>query len=149
MEIFKAEENDLPDILELQRLAYRDNAKRYNDFGIAPLTQTLEGLREEAKSSVILKSVEEGKIIGSVRAFEKDGTCYIGRVIVHPDFQNRGIGKKLVTAIEENFKGTRYELFTGILDEKNLAFYAKLGYQRFRTERVSDRLSLVYLEKNA
>lgn len=142
-----ATKNDLEDILGLQKLTYQENAIRYNDFTISPLTQSIEGLEEEAESSIILKVVENGKIIGSVRAFEKDGSCYIGRLIVHPGFQNRGIGKKLMKAIEKCFEGTRFELFTGHLDEKNLYFYEKLGYKRFREENISDALRLVYLEK--
>lgn len=118
-----ATKNDLEDILKLQKLAYQENAIRYNDFSILPLTQTLEELKKESESSIILKVVEGGMIVGSVRAFEKDGSCYIGRLIVHPGYQNKGIGKKLMKAIEKCFEGVRLELFTGYLDEKNLAFY--------------------------
>lgn len=145
----RASEIDLTEILSLQRLAYHENAERYNDFEILPLTQTLEDLREESKSSVILKSVHEDKIIGSVRAFKKGINCYIGRLIVHPDYQNKGIGRKLIAEIEKIFEGSRYELFTGHLDEKNLAFYEKQGYKRLREEKINDGLWFVYFEKNA
>ncbi|MDP4180359.1 MAG: GNAT family N-acetyltransferase [Bacillota bacterium] len=95
-------------------------------YNILPLTQTLEELFEEAKNSTILKAVVENKMVGSVRAFEKDGSCFIGRLIVHPDYQNSGIGRKLMADIENNFGCIRFELFTGHLDKKNLAFYDKL-----------------------
>jgi GNAT superfamily N-acetyltransferase len=138
---------DLEEILKLQKLVYHENAVRYNDYTIAPLTQTMEDLKEEANSSIILKAVEDGKIVGSVRAFEKDGSCRIGRLMVHPDYQNRGLGKKLMRAIEKCFSVLRYELFTGHLDEKNLAFYAKLGYRRFKEVEIKDGLRFVYFEK--
>jgi GNAT superfamily N-acetyltransferase len=86
-------------------------------------------------------------IVGSVRAFEKDGSCYIGRLIVHPGYQNKGIGKKLMKAIEKCFEGVRFELFTGHLDEKNLTFYEKLSYKKFREEKINDDLRFVYFEK--
>ena len=140
---------DLDEILELQKLAYKSEAEIYNDFTIPPLTQTLEDLKQEAKESIILKVVENGRIVGSVRAFEKDGTCYIGKLIVHPEYQNKGIGKKLMAAVEKCFKVVRYELFTGHLSEKNLALYEKLGYKRFREEKINDGLEFVYLEKKA
>ena len=82
---------DLNDILDLQKLAYKSEAEIYNDFSIPPHIQTLEDLEHEAKESIILKVVEDGLILGSVRAYEKDGTCYIGRLIVHPEYQNKGI----------------------------------------------------------
>jgi GNAT superfamily N-acetyltransferase len=88
-------------------------------------------------------------IVGSVRAYEKDGSCYIGRLIVHPGYQNKGIGKKLMKAIEKCFKGVRLELFTGHLDKKNLVFYERLGYKRTRNEKVNDDLQFVYFEKRA
>ena len=140
---------DLNDILDLQKLAYKSEAEIYNDFSIPPLIQTLEDSEHEAKESIILKVVEDGLILGSVRAYEKDGTCYIGRLIVHPEYQNKGIGKKLMKAVERCFDGVRYELFTGHLSEKNLALYEKLGYKRFREEKINDSLRFVYLEKKA
>ena len=142
-----ASKGDYEEILNLQKLAYQSEAAIYNDYGIPPLTQTLKEFQEEAKSRIILKIIEDRKIVGSVRGFEKDGTCHIGKVIVHPDYQNKGLGKMLVNAIEKCFEGARYELFTGYLSEKNLALYGKLGYKRFKSEKVTDVLQLVYLEK--
>lgn len=147
-EVDIATKDDLDEILKLQKLAYQSEAAIYNDYGILPLTQTLEELQEEAKSSIVLKIIQDRKIVGSVRAFEKDGTCYIGRLIVHPEYQNRGIGKKLMHAIEGCFRGARYELFTGHLSDKNLALYEKLGYKRFRAQDITDNLKFIYLEKD-
>jgi GNAT superfamily N-acetyltransferase len=148
MKILKAQKEDLPEILALQKLCYYEHAVKYNDFNIPPLTQTLEEIETESGSCIILKAVEETKIVGSIRAFEKDGTCFIGRVIVHPDYQNLGIGRKLMSEIEMLFNGAaRFELFTGFRDDKNLYFYNKLGYKPFKNVKVTEDLTLVYLEK--
>jgi len=51
-------------------------------------------------------------------------------------------------AAEERFADVaRYELFTGYRDEKNLAFYAKMGYRRFREEACEDGMTFYYMEK--
>jgi hypothetical protein len=50
-------------------------------------------------------------------------------------------------AIEKSFEGVRFELFTGHLDEKNLTFYEKLGYKKFKEEKINDDLRFVYFEK--
>jgi hypothetical protein len=42
---------------------------------------------------------------------------------------------------------TRYELFTGDRSERNLTLYRRLGYQQVRTECLSPRVTLVFLEK--
>lgn len=148
MEILAAQPEDLPEILELQRVCYTENAQRYNNFNIQPLTQTLQDFESEIKECTILKAVDQSKIVGSVRAFEKGGTCYIGKLIVHPDFQNKGLGRMLMNRLEMEFENAlRFELFTGFRDEKNLYFYQKIGYIPFKQASVTDNLSLVYLEK--
>jgi ribosomal protein S18 acetylase RimI-like enzyme len=139
---------DAEEILSLQKLAYRSEAAVYNEFNIPPLTQTLEEIKDEFNSKIVLKVVFNGKIIGSVRAFLKEETCYIERLIVHPDFQNQGIGTKLMNEIEKNFSNAkRFELFTGHKSARNIHLYQKLGYRAFKTEKITDNLKLVYLEK--
>ena len=148
MEIARAEYNDLPSILELQKTCYKENAERYNDLTIQPLTQTLEELQKEHKEQSILKAVEGGVIVGSIRFFEKDGSCHIGKVIVHPAFQNKGIGKLLMAEAEKISSGAKkFVLFTGHRDEKNLYFYEKLGYKRVRVEETGGPVKFVHMEK--
>jgi len=62
---------------------------------------------------MFLNTLEEGEIVGSVRAYLERGTVYIGRLMVKPDSQNNGIGTRLMQAIEDHFRmADRYELFT-------------------------------------
>ncbi len=146
--IEEVKEADLPAVLELQRAAFREEAVHVGDPSIKPMTQTLEGLREELATSVVLKYVEGGEIIGSVRARVVEDTCYIGRVVVHPDHWRKGIGRALMQAVEEHFPHVRrYELFTREDHDTTRPFYRSLGYVPIRTERYSDALVFVYLEK--
>lgn len=139
---------DAQSILELQKLAYVSEAEIYNDYDIDPLTQTLDSLQDDFEKQVFFKVSVNGKIVGSVRGYVDNGTCYIGRLIVHPEFQNQGIGKQLMNKIESFFKyAERYELFTGHRSERNLYLYQKLGYSVYKTEQVNDNLVLVFLEK--
>lgn len=157
MHIERAVLADAQAILDLQKLAYRQEAAIYDDYTIAPLHQTLAEMEKDLRGKVVLKAVVEGRIVGSVRAHSaalretgqaRDGTCFVGRLIVHPDHQDRGIGTRLLGEIEACFAGVqRYELFTGHRSEKNLHLYGRLGYRPLRTERLNDRLTLVYLEK--
>jgi ribosomal protein S18 acetylase RimI-like enzyme len=141
--------NDAQEILDLQKLAYQIEAKRYNDYTLPPLTQTLEEIQTDFQKMAFLKAVIEGKIIGSVRAYLADNTCFIGRLIVHPDFQNQGVGTKLMNEIEDRFKqAKRFELFTGHKSEGPLHIYHKLGYQEFKRKDL-DTHTLVFLEKTA
>jgi ribosomal protein S18 acetylase RimI-like enzyme len=141
---------DAPEILALQKLAYLSEAEITQDYTIPPLTQTLEEIEREFQTRTVLKVILDGKIIGSVRAYLQEGTCYIGRLIVHPDFQNQGIGAKLLRELEGRFADARrYELFTGEKSERNLYFYQKLGYRIFRKEELTDKVTLMFLEKES
>jgi len=113
--------DDLPAILSLQRLAYQSEALLHDDFTIPPLTQNLESLQADYNAGVILKPITpEYEIIGSVRGRYCEDTLHIGRLIVHPSFQNQGIGTALLLAMEALYPHTRYELFTSDKSEKNL-----------------------------
>lgn len=150
MVIERATITDAEEILSLQKLAFQSEAEIYGSFNIAPLTQTLEELKEEFSSKIVLKAVSNGRIIGSVRASLKEETCYIGSLIVHPDFQNQGIGTKLMNKIERAFShAKRFELFTGDKSVRNLHLYQKLGYKTFKAEKINDNLKLLYLEKSS
>jgi len=149
MRIERAEISDVEEILALQKLAYKSEAEIYNDFNIPPMVQTLESIEKGFENQFFIKVLVDGRIIGSVRAYAEEGTCYIGRLIVHPDFQKRGIGTKLMNEIEKIFSTyQRFELFTGDRSEKNIYLYQKLGYKIFKTAKITDQTTIVYLEKN-
>lgn len=148
MIIEKATREDLPEILALQKIAYQSEASIYNDFAIAPLTQTLEELRYDFDQHTFLKATDKDLLIGSVRACIQDKTCYIGRLVVHPDYQNKGVGTHLMKEIEKKFKeAKRFELFTGLRSKRNLYLYQKLGYRLYKAEKLNSHLVLVFLEK--
>ncbi|TYP74803.1 acetyltransferase (GNAT) family protein [Paenibacillus methanolicus] len=89
-----------------------------------------------------------GALVGSVRGSLTEGVGLIGKLIVHPDYQNRGIGKRLMASMEAAWReAKRFELFTGDRSEKNMRLYEKLGYRVCRTRQVHEGLTLVYMEK--
>lgn len=148
MIIARAEEADLERILSLQREAYLSEARLYDDFTIPPLCQTIEDLRVEFRAKVILKAVIEQDLVGSVRVSLTGETCLLGRLIVAPAAQGRGVGSALLCAGEAVFPDARWvELFTGSRSTQNLRFYEKRGYVRSREETLSPRVTLVYLRK--
>jgi len=149
VEITKASFEDLKTILVLQKQAFLSEADIYNDFDISPpLLQTLEELTKEFSESIILKAVLGDFIVGSVRGFQVDETVFIKRLIVNPNYQNQGIGTKLMKSIEDSFKNNkRYELFTGHKSKRNLHLYQKIGYKEFKRIPIHENLTMIYLEK--
>jgi ribosomal protein S18 acetylase RimI-like enzyme len=149
MQIKKATYEDLPQILNLQRLAYLSEAELLNDYSIQPLTQTLEDLENEFAQNIILKITNEnnGEIIGSVRAEQKNERVYIGKLMVHPSYQNKGFGTELLKAIETFYENKIFELYTSSKSEKNLSLYKKNGYKEFKRQKMSEEFEFVFMEK--
>ena len=148
MQIEPSTINDAAEILALQRLAYLSEAEIYNDFTIHPLTQTLAELVTEFSTHTVFKAVQQGRIVGAVRTLLVDGTCHVGKLIVHPAAQNQGIGSALMRHLEGSFpEAGRFELFTGHKSLRNLYLYDKLGYREFKRVPANGQLWLVYMEK--
>ena len=127
MIITSAEKEDLGQILELQKLAFRAQAEIYNDFSIPPLIQTLEDIEQDILTQTYLKAVINKKIIGSVRGYESNKTCYIGRLIVHPAYQNQGYGKAIVNQIINFVQEKGDVLYLETQNEANIKYYHHLG----------------------
>lgn len=142
---------ELPEILKLQKMAFLSEARMLNNFNITPLTQTLEELEYESGNCTVLIGREETsrQIIGSIRAYEDRERVYVGKLIVHPHYQNRGLGTKLLQAIESYSKNKIFQLHTISKNFKNLYIYQKAGYTEFKREKISENITFVYLQKNS
>jgi ribosomal protein S18 acetylase RimI-like enzyme len=143
---------DAEQILKLQYLCYQSEAALYDDYGIEPLTQTLDDLRAELSRGIVLVARLGTEVVGSVRGWTAgSGTAEITKLCVHPRMQGHGLGARLLSAIEEQLAGDgatrRYQLFTGHRSENNLRLYQRLGYAPVATEQVSRKLNLITLEK--
>ena len=142
-----ADKEDLPTILELQYLAFWKEATEYNDFTIEPLQQTINAVEEEFKKFTFLKAIDEsGMIVGSTRGYVNEGTSYIGKTFVHPDFQGKGIGSKLITILESLNSAPRFEINSSVRCPQNIRLYEYLGFSRFK-ETTTENNGFVYLEK--
>ena len=151
MKIEKANASDLAEILALQHLAYQSEARLFSNQDIPPLRQTIEDLTGEyQKSGVEFWEVQsQGRIIGSVRTERVKDTVFIGKLMVLPDCQKQGIGSQMMKMLEQVHSRCRMELFTSTRSLSNIRLYEKLGYQKFREQKVNEELTLVFMEKMA
>ena len=146
--IVRAHPADAEEILALQRLAYVVEARLYDDWQLPPMTQSLDDLLVEFEEMTILKACSDGVIIGSVRGRQTGDSCYIGRIMVHPDHRRHGLATQLMVEIEGHFPDvTRFHLFTGSRSAGNLKLYLSLGYRVVGEEAYSPKIGIIFLEK--
>lgn len=169
--IQEATVEDAPELLALQKTAYQSEAELYGDDSLPALQQTLEELKSEfdrrpqreamvlgARGAgpdehtdrvIFLKAVVNGKIIGSIRGYAVDDTAYLSRLIVHPYFRRRGIGKKLLREIETKFAQVRrFETKTGHQSGHNHRRLETMGYRSYKTEALNPNINWIHFEKN-
>lgn len=147
--VTKATSEDLLEILHLQKLAFSEVALLMDNFDLPPLQQTLEDLCKEYENNVILKYIStDGTLVGSVRGYvDSNDVCHVGKLIVHPGYQNQGIGKTLMYEIEKYFPACRkFVLFTGEETPNTLHLYEKVGYYIVSKEKMGG-LSMIFMEK--
>ena len=108
-----------------------------NSENIAEITKKLH---EEAKSSHGMPRVEEvsfsakndtGEVIAGIVGYIMYGSVFIDILWVEKAFRRKGLGRKLVTLLEEYAlsKGVKFSFVTSMSFWKALDFYKKLGYE--------------------
>ena len=151
MRIGPAEPADAGEVFTVQRAAYVTEAQHYGDAHIAPLTESVDEVSAAIAAGHVLVARDGGRLVGAVRGSVEDRTCHIGRLVVAPDMQGRGIGKALLAAVEALHldRVERFALFTGHLSEGNLRLYRAAGYDETHIVTVDASVSLVHLAKSA
>ena len=135
------------ELLTLQRAAYVTEAQLYDDIRLPALVQTPDELADELARSSCLAALAGSRLVGAVRTRERDGVLHVGRLVVAPDLQGRGIGTRLLLAAERSTALPRATLFTGARSDANLRLYRRHGYVETAREPVRPGLELVHLVK--
>jgi len=130
LKIEKAFLTDANGILKVQKLAFQLEAEIHWNFSIPPLIQTIESIQKEFSHFQFYKAIIGENIIASVKVqIIKNNILWIARLIVHPEYQNLGIGKKLMQFVEDKYNNvTAFELFTAEKSQRNNRFYINMGY---------------------
>ncbi|WP_241665775.1 GNAT family N-acetyltransferase [Prescottella subtropica] len=126
---------DAGERLTLQRAAYATEAQAHNDPILPPLTQTLTEIVDELSDpAVVATGLRDANI---------------GRLIVAPDRQGRGLGTRLMSQVERELSEpvTMLRLFTGEHSTGNLRLYRRLGFEETHRTPTPAGYALVHLAK--
>lgn len=122
---------DAGEILTLQRACWVQEQQANPGVRIHALEEDLETVRRWIAADTVLVLRSAGRLVGAVRARLHGTTWDIGRLMVAPDLQGRGLGRRLLEAVEAAAPPsvTTYELFTGAGSTRNQKLYKKAGYR--------------------
>lgn len=144
---------DAEQILKLQYLCFQQEARLYDDYGMQPLTQSLDSVRGELVDGHAMVARLDTEVVAAVRGrVVEDQVAEIAKLIVHPRLQGHGLGSRLLRMMEDSFaeRGFPVRLFrlrSGHRSEGNLRLYRRLGYTPVAEHPVHRRLRLVTCEK--
>jgi tRNA (guanine37-N1)-methyltransferase len=123
--------SDAAELFTLQRACWVQEQQANPGVHIPPLHEDLSDVQSwlEEWTTLVLRS--NGRLVGAVRGHLAGETWDIGRLMVAPDLQGRGIGRLLLDAIElaAPAAATGFVLFTGAGSERNIRIYRKAGYR--------------------
>ena len=84
-------------------------------------------------------------LVGLIETAQEEDRILIVNVAVAPDFQGRGLGRKLMAQAEEIAASCgvgRIRLYTNKRFEANIRLYGRLGYRVDREEDVGDGIAI-------
>ncbi|MBX9689747.1 MAG: GNAT family N-acetyltransferase [Candidatus Obscuribacterales bacterium] len=140
LQIELAQELDVDELEELVNLAYRGGKASVSWKNEHHLVQgpriskaDLKHYISEKDSAIYLCRNESRRILGAVHIEKHADQAHIGMLSVDPDYQNYGIGKKLLLFAGDfareklNCREAKMFVFAG--REELLAWYQKMGYE--------------------
>ncbi|MDJ0361912.1 GNAT family N-acetyltransferase [Rhodococcus sp. H29-C3] len=146
---------DAGELFTLQRAAYVTEAQAHEDLNLPPLVESLTEVTNELdKPEVDSFGLRDGaqRLVGAVRVrvLPANARCAeVGRLVVAPDVQGRGLGSRLLELVEERLSEdiTELKLFTGEHSVGNLRLYSRFSYRETHRVPTANGYALVYLSK--
>ncbi len=132
------EDGDNATMLEIEKLCPQGNEKHAMGVDKSPDAIARYKLYDDWK---VLVAEEEGEAVGWIGwtvkhdPIQEEQYVYLAEVIVHPEYQGRGIATKLVTEVENNARETGSgHIYCYIFEPNDVsqALFGKLGYSNMR-----------------
>ncbi len=137
IDLIKAKDDDIEEINDLINLSYRGQEGWTKETEIvsgnrSTRHETIDYLNDPNAHLLIVR--EEEQIISCICVEIKNEGTYIGYFAVHPDHQDRGLGKKVLKRAEEfsKFKLKVSKLIMVVVSQRTelIEYYERRGYKR-------------------
>ena len=137
-------------LLALQTVAFEPEALACQERAIPPLQESVDAIAEHIRTATVLKAVDGERLVGAIRGIVTGDTCLIRVLAVAPEAQGRGLGARLLRAIEDAHpQVARFELTTNMVMARNVRFYLRHGYDLVEEIQHSPKIRLASMRKIA
>lgn len=152
IELLPAKESDIKTIWQMQVEAFTELLKKYQDYDTNPAAETCDRIsqRFEQPYTYYYFIMANNKKVGFIRIVDKKdgGKKRVSPIGILPEYRNKGYAQEAIKAAEEIHGVDNWNLDTIITEEANCHLYEKIGYRKTgKTERINDKLTLVFYEK--
>jgi tRNA (guanine37-N1)-methyltransferase len=131
LDLAPATRADAGELLTLTRACWLQELWANPGVTIPALEESLDDLLDSLDLWTTFAARAGGRLVGSCRGRAEGEVWDVGRVMVAPDLQGRGLGRYLLDLIEQAAPAevTSYQLFTGAGSVDNIRMYKKAGYR--------------------
>lgn len=144
IEIKRTKHNEIETLLVIQKDAFKEDLKRYQDFESSPATESYERLERKVNLFHHYTIYIENQVAGGLDIRDLGEHIRLNRIFLHSDYHNQGYGKEIMKIIEEMYPHIKkWSLDTPKDHIKNRYFYESLGYVFIGEHQINDRLTLV------
>ena len=111
------------------RIEPEEVVELYRANGWSSAEKPVELLAALRNSHTLATARIDGRLAGLGNAIS-DGhlVVYYPHLLVHPDFQGRGVGRRLMAALQERYRGFHQQMLTA--DGRAIEFYKRMGFER-------------------
>ena len=134
-------------LLTIQRAAYTVEAELIGSSAIPALTESLEALQQSGET--VYGYWLDEQLAGAI-SYKREGTVLdIHRLVVHPAYFRRGIGKTLVSFVEQIEESiTTIVVSTGARNIPAKRLYRQLGFVETGDKEIVPGLFITQFEKH-
>jgi tRNA (guanine37-N1)-methyltransferase len=141
---------DAGELYTLQRACWLHEMEANPGVEIPALLESLDDVRRWLGEWTVrvVREPSSGRLVGAVRGRVDHGEWDIGRIMVAPDLQGRGLGRALLELVQDLAPAevATHVLFTGAGSTDNLRMYKKAGF-RLRPDRTAPPGAVVLTKK--
>jgi ribosomal protein S18 acetylase RimI-like enzyme len=152
MQLIPVKENELSEVLHIQKMAFKKLYETYHDHQISSYTQAFKRLAEKYhQSNNYFFFVVTSEKIGFIRIVLNDMQTHarISPIAILPEQENHGFGQQALALAEKHFSEIkRWQLSTILQEEKLVHFYPKAGYiQQKEVHPIQENMTITFFNK--